>query len=60
MAPPSEEVRLTGGLHSRRRDERAIAHHYDVGNDFYRLVLGRTMTYSCAYWPRPEMTLDEA
>ena len=27
----------------------AIAHHYDVGNDFYALVLGASMTYSCAY-----------
>ena len=37
-----------GWRHSLRRDARAISHHYDVGNDFYRLVLGPTMTYSCA------------
>ena len=37
-----------------------VAHHYDLGNDFYRLFLDRRMQYSCAYWPREEMTLDQA
>jgi len=37
-----------------------VAHaHYDLGNDFFAAMLGRTMTYSCAYWPRAS-TLDEA
>ncbi|MQA10079.1 MAG: methyltransferase domain-containing protein [Pseudonocardiaceae bacterium] len=61
--PPAEEVRLHGRLHSLRRDADAIAHHYNVGNDFYALVLGSTMTYSCAYWaadPGRSYTLDEA
>jgi cyclopropane-fatty-acyl-phospholipid synthase len=57
---PSEEVRLRGRLHSKRRDAAAISHHYDVGNDFYRLILGDSMTYSCAYFERDDMTLDEA
>jgi cyclopropane-fatty-acyl-phospholipid synthase len=57
---PQEEARLSGPLHSRRRDAAAISHHYDVGNDFYRLVLGPTMTYSCAYWVEPSYTLDDA
>jgi cyclopropane-fatty-acyl-phospholipid synthase len=52
--PPVEEVRLRGHRHTRRRDAEAIAHHYDVGNEFYRLVLGESMTYSCAYWAQPE------
>ena len=34
--------------------------HYDLSNDFYGLFLGPTMAYTCAYWPRPETTLDEA
>lgn len=59
-APPPQEAHLKGPLHSKRRDAAAIAHHYDVGNDFYRLVLGETMTYSCAYFARDDMTLDEA
>ncbi len=37
-----------------------IHHHYDIGNDFYSLWLGRTMAYTCAYYPTPATTLDEA
>lgn len=51
--PPAEEVRIVGRRHSRARDAAAIAHHYDIGNDFYRLVLGPSMVYSCAYFERP-------
>jgi cyclopropane-fatty-acyl-phospholipid synthase len=51
--PPAEEARLGGLRHSKRRDADAISHHYDVGNDFYRIVLGESMTYSCAYWAQP-------
>jgi cyclopropane-fatty-acyl-phospholipid synthase len=60
LPAPPEEARLKGRLHSRSRDAAAISHHYDVGNDFYRLVLGETMTYSCAYFETPDATLDEA
>ncbi|MER8071640.1 cyclopropane-fatty-acyl-phospholipid synthase family protein [Streptomyces sp. NPDC094034] len=50
-APPAEEIRRRhGSLHTKRRDRAAISHHYDVGNDFYELVLGPSMVYSCAYW----------
>jgi cyclopropane-fatty-acyl-phospholipid synthase len=49
---PAEEARPRGQLHSRARDAAAIAHHYNVGNEFYRLVLGPSMTYSCAVWDR--------
>jgi cyclopropane-fatty-acyl-phospholipid synthase len=61
-APPPEEARLAGTRHSPRRDRRAISHHYDVGNDFYRIVLGETMVYSCAYWTSdaPTYGLDDA
>src|SRR5438477_4295551 len=58
--PPPEEARLRGRRHSKSRDAAAIAHHYDVSNDFYRLFLGSTMTYSCAVWAHPSVTLDEA
>ncbi len=37
-----------------------IHHHYDIGNDFYALWLGRTMAYTCAYYPGAATTLDEA
>ena len=51
-APP-EEARVGGGLHTRSRDRAAVSHHYDVGNDFYRHVLGPSMVYSCAVWRQP-------
>jgi len=57
---PAQEHRLRGWRHSRRRDRQAVSSHYDVGNDFYRTLLGPTMTYSCAYWAAGETTLDEA
>jgi cyclopropane-fatty-acyl-phospholipid synthase len=37
--------------HTRHRDAAAIRHHYDVGNDFYRLWLDPQTVYSCAYFP---------
>ena len=58
LPPPPEEARLSGRRHSRERDARAIAHHYDVSNRFYRLVLGPSMTYSCAVWTSPEVSLE--
>src|SRR4051812_27925652 len=61
--PPGEEAPYRGPRHSKDRDADAIAHHYDVGNDFYRMVLGENMTYSCAYWSQPasaQFGLDEA
>jgi cyclopropane-fatty-acyl-phospholipid synthase len=40
---------------------RNVAHHYDIGNPLYELMLdAEHMQYSCAYWPREHMTLDEA
>jgi cyclopropane-fatty-acyl-phospholipid synthase len=57
--------RLAGALHRPRRNSLAgsrdnIHHHYDIGNDFYSLWLGRTMAYTCAYYPSESTTLDEA
>jgi cyclopropane-fatty-acyl-phospholipid synthase len=37
-----------------------IAAHYDLGNDFYALLLDETMTYSCAIFERPQSSLQEA
>lgn len=41
---PAEELRPGGVRHSIGRDRRAVSHHYDVGNEFYRLVLGPSLT----------------
>jgi cyclopropane-fatty-acyl-phospholipid synthase len=39
---------------------RNVAHHYDLSNDLYRRFLDADMQYSCAYFARPDMTLEEA
>ncbi|MGW1893169.1 class I SAM-dependent methyltransferase [Streptomyces sp. NPDC002004] len=61
-APPREEARRHRRLHlhTRGSDKQAISHHYDVGNDFYELVLGPSMVYSCAYWDAPDGSLEDA
>ena len=59
-APPAEEVHLRGFRHSKRRDAAAVTHHYDVSNDFYQLVLGPALTYSCAVFEHPDDTLEQA
>ena len=42
------------------RAQENIHHHYDVGNKFYQIWLDSEMQYTCAYFPEPEMTLEEA
>jgi cyclopropane-fatty-acyl-phospholipid synthase len=37
-----------------------VTHHYDLSNDFFRLLLGESMTYSCAIFSRGATTLEEA
>jgi len=37
-----------------------VHHHYDIGNDFYRLWLDRQMLYTCAYFPEPSLGLEQA
>ncbi len=37
-----------------------VRYHYDIGNDFYKLWLDETMTYSCAYFKSPADTLEQA
>lgn len=48
------------GRHSMASDQRAIAHHYDVSNEFYQLWLDRAMVYSCAYFRDGDESLDDA
>ena len=60
LSPPPEEARLRGRRHSKERDAAAISYHYDVSNDLYRIVLGPSMTYSCAVWTDATATLEEA
>jgi cyclopropane-fatty-acyl-phospholipid synthase len=53
---------VRGRLHSKARDLDAIAHHYDLSNAFYSLILDPHMAYSCAYWTSddPAYTLEDA
>jgi cyclopropane-fatty-acyl-phospholipid synthase len=65
-SPPPQEALpdwrrvLEGIRHSRRRDAEAIHHHYDVSNRFYELLLGESMTYTCACYPDRQATLEQA
>jgi cyclopropane-fatty-acyl-phospholipid synthase len=65
-SPPPQETlpewrRVMEGLrHSRNRDAQAIHHHYDVSNRFYELVLGDSMTYTCAFFDSPDGDLEQA
>ena len=58
--PPLSEARLSGRLHSRRRDRDAISHHYDLSNEFYELLLDEHMAYSSAYFAHEGQSLHEA
>jgi cyclopropane-fatty-acyl-phospholipid synthase len=66
IAPPPQESlpkwrRFAEGLrHSKERDAEAISYHYDVSNRFYELVLGESMTYTCAVYPTEDATLEQA
>ncbi|MDQ6686482.1 MAG: class I SAM-dependent methyltransferase [Actinomycetota bacterium] len=51
---------VEGFRHSPERDAEVIHHHYDVSNRFYELVLGPSMTYTCALFPTEQATLEEA
>ena len=51
--PGQRRFRAGGG-------RKEIGHHYDVSNAFYRLFLDERMVYTCAYFERDDMTLDEA
>jgi cyclopropane-fatty-acyl-phospholipid synthase len=57
---PTSELRPRGRRHSPERDARAVRHHYDVSNDFFKLFLGDSLTYSCALFSRGAKTLEEA
>jgi cyclopropane-fatty-acyl-phospholipid synthase len=57
---PVEEAAPRGRRHSKHRDAAAINHHYDISNEFYRLVLGPSMTYSCARFTTPNTSLEAA
>jgi cyclopropane-fatty-acyl-phospholipid synthase len=46
--------------HTPKQDRSDIKHHYDIGNEFYRLWLDKRMAYSCAYFQTGEETIEAA
>jgi len=60
--PPviASEARPAGRQHSLGRDRAAARHHYELSATFYRLLLGPSMVYSCAYFATPEESLETA
>ena len=60
LPAPEEEARLRGWVHSPGRDRQAVSHHYDVSNSFYEMMLGPSMTYSCALFEDPDDDLASA
>lgn len=56
-------MKIAHNVYSRRslkKQKQDIASHYDLGNDFFRLYLDDSMTYSCAYFHTPQDTLEQA
>lgn len=51
---------IRAGRSRRRNTKKTISHHYDVGNDFYKLWLDQEMVYSCAYFAGVDQALDNA
>jgi cyclopropane-fatty-acyl-phospholipid synthase len=48
------------GANARLAARRNVAHHYDLSDELYRRFLDSDLQYSCAYFARPDMTLEEA
>jgi cyclopropane-fatty-acyl-phospholipid synthase len=58
--PPAAELQPGRKRHTRERDAEVVRHHYDVSNDFFKLFLDESMTYSCALWDEDAETLEDA
>ena len=57
---PVQAALAVGRANTRARSRRDIAAHYDLGNELFSRMLDPTMTYSCAMYGRPGMSLEEA
>lgn len=60
LSEPARHRRHWLGRNTPARSRLNVHHHYDLGNDFYRLWLDREMVYTCAYFPSPEDELETA
>ncbi len=57
-----KDIRWVHAKNANRRGRQRdyVAHHYDIGNDFYMMWLDKSMTYSCAYFRKPSDSLERA
>ena len=55
-----EPFRRRAKLYSRDYDRQAVTYHYDLSNEFFRLMLGERMLYTCGYFASPDEDLDTA
>ena len=60
ISDPAAYRRNQPNLNSLPESRRNIHHHYDIGNDFYQLWLDAEMLYTCAYFPGPLVSLEDA
>lgn len=56
----SKNPRFSRNAHSLVNSRFSVHHHYDLGNRFYQLWLDRQLVYTCAYYPHPGTSLDDA
>ena len=59
---PSKFERIKSGLfpHTEKADSETVSFHYDLSNEFYADFIGPSMTYTCAVFDTPDMSLDDA
>ena len=60
VSAPVRRLLHFANRNTQRGSERNIAAHYDLGNDFFELMLDRTMAYSCGIYATEESTLEQA
>jgi cyclopropane-fatty-acyl-phospholipid synthase len=60
LRPKLQSLLHAARINSLTRSRHNVNHHYDLGNDFYRLWLDERMVYTCAYYDTPAATLDQA
>ncbi len=60
LSRPLELARAMARPYGREQRRRDVGAHYDLGNDLFSLMLDPTMTYSCALFAAPGMSLEEA
>jgi cyclopropane-fatty-acyl-phospholipid synthase len=63
ITPAMRLIQRTSEANQSREEQvrrRTVSQCYDVGNEFFRWMLGPSMVYTCAIWPHPDATLEEA